>query len=219
MVRRMAVPQAPTSLDCENAALAILDDSVQQAWTGEYRIVSDNLPASDVLPGDLVQAAAASRRANFSAIVREVDIQVTSLAYDRSEYAVRFANDSAEQLAAKFSKTTLPDPLPVPLTTNGPSSALYLASLTGAQVTNVIATQITVDTGTTPPAGGGFEVRQSDGGWGASSDGNLVGRYATQTIVLPRLSRIQEYVLRQYDSSAPAKYSRQSALVHVDYPL
>lgn len=192
---------------------------MQQAWTGEYRVVSDSLPASDVLPGDLVQVAAASRKANFSAIVREVDIQVTSWAYDRSEYVVRFANDSAEQLAAKFSKTTLPDPLPVPLTTNGPSSALYLASLTGAQVTNVIATQITVDTGTTPPAGGGFEVRQSDGGWGPSSDGNLVGRYATQTIVLPRLSRIQEYVLRQYDGSTPAKYSRQSALVHVDYPL
>lgn len=42
--------------------------------------------------------------------------------------------------------------------------------------------------------------------------------YATQSFTLPRLSRIQEYVLRQYDNSSPAKYSRQSALVHVDYP-
>ena len=219
VVRHMTVPPAPTSLDCENAALAILDDAVQQAWTGEYRVVSDSLPTADVLPGDLVQVAAISRKANFSAIVREVDIQVMSLAYDRSEYVVRFANDPAEQLAAKFAKATLPDPLPIPLTTSGPSSALYLPSLTSAQVTNVIATQITLDAGTTAPAGGGFEVRQSDGGWGASSDGNLVGRYTTQAIVLPRLSRIQEYVLRQYDGSTPAKYSRQSALVHVDYPL
>jgi len=83
----------------------------------------------------------------------------------------------------------------------------------------VIATQITVDAGTVPPAGGGFEVRRSDGGWGAAGDGNLVGRYTTQSFVLPRLSRIQEYVVRQYDNSTPAKYSRQSAVVHVDYPL
>ena len=62
-------------------------------------------------------------------------------------------------------------------------------------------------------------MRRSDGGWGATSDGNLVGRYGSRSIKLPRLSRIQEYLLRQYDGSSPAKYSRHSALVHVDYPL
>lgn len=217
-VRRMSVPPAPTSLDCENAALALLDDSVQQAWSGEYRIASDSLPANDVLPGDGVQVSAPSRQANFPAIVREVDVQVTSLAYDRSEYAIKFANDAAKMLAREFAKTTLPDPLPTAFTTTGPSSSLYLPSLTAVQVTDVIATQITVDTGTVPPAGGGFEVRRSDGGWGPTGDGNLVGRYTSQSILLPRLSRIQDYVLRQYDGSSPAKYSRQSALVHVDYP-
>ena len=217
-VRRMSVPPAPTSIDCENAALAWLDDSVQQAWSGEYQIVSDCLPANDVLPGDAVQVAAPSRQANFPAIVHEVHVQVTSLAYDRSEYAIQFANDAAEMLAREFAKATLPDPLPTAFTTTGPSSSLFLPSLTAVQVTDVIATQITVDTGTAPPTGGGFEVRRSDGGWGPTSDGNLVGRYTTQSIVLPRLSRIQDYVLRQYDGSSPAKYSRQSALVHVDYP-
>jgi hypothetical protein len=218
VVRRLSVPPAPTSIDCENAALALLDDAVQPAWSGEYKTVSDCLPANDVWPGDAVQVAAPSRRANFAAIVREVDLQVTSAAHYRSEYAIRFSNDACELLAAEFSKTTLPDPLPVPLTTGGPSSSLYLPSLTNVQVTNVIATQITVDMGAAPPPGGGYEVRQSDGGWGATSDGNLVGRYTTQVIALPRLSRIQEYVVRQYDGSSPAKYSRQSALVHVDYP-
>ncbi|HZD31874.1 MAG TPA: hypothetical protein VE779_09460, partial [Candidatus Angelobacter sp.] len=90
MVRRMSVPLAPTSIDCENAALALLDDTVQPAWSGEYTIVSDCLPTNDVLPGDAVQIAAPSRQANFPAIVREVDVQVTSAAYDRSEYAIRF---------------------------------------------------------------------------------------------------------------------------------
>ena len=217
-VQRMSVPPAPTSVDCENAALALLDDAVEKAWVGEYAVVSDNLPSSDVWPGDFVQVAAPSRQANFSAIVREADVRVMSLAQDRSAYTIRFANDAAEPMAAEFAKMKLPDPLPVAFTTNGPSSPLYLAALTSAQVTSIIATQIGVDTGTTPPAGGGFEVRRSDGGWGATSDGNLVGRYATQTFVLPRLSRVQEYVLRQYDNSSPAKYSRQSALLHVDYP-
>ena len=218
-VRHMAVPPAPTSIDCENAALALLDDTVQPAWAGEYRTISDCLPANDVLPGDAVQVIAPSRQANFGAIVREVDVQVTSAAWDRSEYAIKFANDAAELLSCKFAKATLPDPLPVPFTTNGPSSALFIADLTAVQVTNVIATQVTVDTGTAPPTGGGFEVRSSDGGWGPTNDGNLVGRYTTETIVLPRLSRSQDYLVRQYDGSSPAKYSRQSALVHVDYPL
>jgi hypothetical protein len=217
-VRHMSVPQALTSIDCENAALALLDDATQSAWEGEYRVISDCLPTTDVQPGDAVQVVAPSRQANFAAIVREVDLQVTSLAYDRSEYGIRFANDAAEVLARRFAKTTLPDPLPVPFASSGPSSSLFLPSLTAVQVTEVIATEITVDTGTAPPAGGGFEVRQSDGGWGATSDGNLVGRYTTQTSDLPRLSRVQEYVIRQYDGSSPAKYSRQSALVHVDYP-
>jgi len=31
------------------------------------------------------------------------------------------------------------------------------------------------------------EVRRSDGGWGPTINGNLVGRYTSRTIVLPRL--------------------------------
>jgi len=218
-VKRMSVPPAFTSADCENAALALLDDTVQQAWAGEYRIASEDLPASEVLPGDGVQVAAPSRHANFAAIVREVEVQVLSLGHDRSEYVIRFANDAAELLAAEFSKATLPDPLPAAFTTSGPSSGMYLPALTGTQVTEVIATEITVDAGTEPQWGGGIEVRRSDGGWGATSAGNLVGRYGGRIIRLPRLSRIQDYLLRQYDGSSPAKYSRHSALVHVDYPL
>ena len=57
--------------------------------------------------------------------------------------------------------------------------------------------------GRAPPTGGGIEVRRSDGGWGPTSDGNLVGRYTNRRIGLPRLSRVQEYLLRQYDGSSP----------------
>jgi hypothetical protein len=112
----------------------------------------------------------------------------------------------------------LQEPLTTVFSATGPSSSLYLPPLTGAQVTNIIATQITMDAGTAPPTGGGIEVRRSDGGWGTGSNGNLAGRFATQSFVLPRLSRVQDYYLRQYDASNPRKYSRYSMLLHIDYP-
>ena len=218
-VRRLRLPLALSDIDCETAASSILDDSVQQAWSGQYQIVSDFLPVEDVLPGDAVQVSTPSRGAQFNAIVRDVEVQVTSLGDDRSQYDIKFANDADEPLAFKLESVTLPEPL-TPIYANGtPSSSLYIDSLTTAQVTNVIASQITIDAGVAPPAGGGIEVRRSDGGWGPGQGGNLAGRFTTETFTLPRLSRAQSYYLRQYDGSSPAKYSRYSALLHVDYPL
>jgi hypothetical protein len=62
-------------------------------------------------------------------------------------------------------------------------------------------------------------VRRSDSGWGPGGSANLAGRFTTEAFNLPRLSRVQDYYLQQYDGSSPAKYSRYSALLHVDYPL
>jgi hypothetical protein len=63
------------------------------------------------------------------------------------------------------------------------------------------------------------EVRWSDAGWGQGNDRNLAGRFSSQTFTLPRLARIQNYFLRQYDASAPPRYSRYSTALHLDYPL
>jgi hypothetical protein len=238
-LRRLQLPPAPTSIDCENAATALLDDSVQQAWQGEYKIVSDFLPVADVLPGNAVQVSTPSRGADFTAVVRQVELQVVSLADDRSQYEIKFANDACDPLALKFDVVSLPEPagtvydLGTPSSsplidslsaariydTGTPSSPLYIDSLTAAQVTNVIATEITIDAGAAPPAGGGIEVRRSDGGWGSSDSDNLAARFTTQQFTVPRLERVQGYYLRQYDGSSPAKYSRYSVLLHVDYPL
>jgi hypothetical protein len=217
-VRHLKLPPALTSIDCENAASALLDDSVQTAWQGEYQVMSDSL-STDVIPGNTVQVSAASRGAMFNAIVREVELQVMSLRDDLLQYKIKFANDAAAPLALTADGITLPAPLTTIFNINTPSSSLYIASLTASQITNVIATEITVDTGVAPPAGGGIEVRRSDGGWGPSDSGNLAGRFTTSTFVLPRLSRVQGYYLRQYDGSTPPKYSRYSMLLHVDYPL
>ena len=97
--------------------------------------------------------------------------------------------------------------------------ALFLPDLTAAGITQVTSTTVNVDVGVTPPASGGIEVRRSDAGWGAANDRNLVGRFTTQTFTLPRLARIQNYFLRQYDASVPPRYSRYSTALHIDYPL
>jgi hypothetical protein len=83
----MSVPPAPTSIDCENAALALLDDTAQPAGTGEYRIVSDCLPANDVLPGDSYKWRFRRASRTLRPSSREVDVQLTSLAYPLSSMA------------------------------------------------------------------------------------------------------------------------------------
>ncbi len=217
-VRHLTQPSAPTSIDCENACLCLLDDSVEPAWAGECQVVSDFLPVGDIIPSEAVEVSVPSRGAAFTAIVREVDVQVLSLADDCSNYAIKFANEAAEPVALQFENVTLPAPLTTIYTTTMPSSSLYIPSLTAAVITDVIATEITVDAGVNPPPGGGIEVRRSDGGWGPASSGNIAGRFTTRTFILPRLSRVQGYYLRQYDGSSPAKYSRYSTLLHINYP-
>ena len=78
---------------------------------------------------------------------------------------------------------------------------------------------VTVDAGSTPPAGGGIEVRYSDAGWGVDNNRNLVGRFTTSSFTLTRYARAQNYFLRSYDGSVPPKYSRYSTALHVDYPF
>jgi hypothetical protein len=223
MVRAMKTPSARTQADCENAALAILDDAGGLAWTGTYQTWSDYLPgaAADIFPGDAVAVNIPSRNAVFGAIVRTVSIDVVDPADDRGIYTMEFANDLAAPLALQdgSSATTVPlQDLPVQLSTTQVGS-YYLASLTEAQITQVSSTTVSVDAGVAPASGGGIEVRLHDYGWGVANDRNLLGRFSTQTFSLARLARTQTYFMRLYDNSSPPRYSRYAAALHVDYPL
>jgi hypothetical protein len=217
-------PSARTQADCENAALAILDDAVETAaWSGTYETWSDFLPggAGDIFPGDGVAVNVPSRAAVFSAIVRQVTIDVTDPADDRGMYTIEFANDLAAPLALQdaASATVVPlQDLPVQLST-AQVGAYYLQNLTEAQITEVSGTTAAVDAGMTPPAGWGIEVRANDYSWGVGNDRNLLGRFTTETFSLPRVARTQNYFLRLYDNSSPPRYSRYAAALHVDYPL
>jgi len=222
IVRTVKTPSARTQADCENAALAILDDATGAAWSGTYETWSDFLPgeAADIFPGDGVAVNVPSRNAVFSAIVRRVSIDMVDPANDRGMYEIDFANDAGAALAIQDAGSTTTIPLqdsPVRLSTDRVGS-YYLANLTEAQITQVSSTTVTVDAGLAP-ASGGIEVRVHDYGWGVANDRNLLGRFTTQTFTLPRVARSQTYFLRLYDSSSPPRYSRYAAALHVDIPL
>ena len=223
IVRTVKIPSARTQADCENAALGILDDAGGLAWRGTYQIWSDFLPggAADIFPGDGVTINVPSQNAVFTAIVRNVSLDVVDPADDRGMYTIEFANDLAAPLALQdeSSATTVPlQDMPVALSMNQVGT-YYLADLTDAQITQVTSTTVQVDAGTAPGSGYGIEARANDYGWGVANDRNLLGRFNTQTFSLPRLARTQNYFLRLYDNSSPPRYSRYAAALHVDYPL
>jgi hypothetical protein len=223
VMRTIKMPGARTQFDCENAALAILDDSVGAAWSGTYQTWSDFLPgaANDIFPGDAVAVNVPSRGAVFSAIVRAVTIEEVDPANDRGMYTIEFANDLAAPLALQEQSSAVTIPLgdlPARQST-GQVGSYYLANLTEAQLTQVTSTTVSVDAGVAPGSGCGIEVRIHDYGWGVGNDRNLLGRFNTQTFSLPRLARSQTYFLRLYDSSTPPRYSRYAAALHVDSPL
>jgi len=223
MVKAVKSPSARTQADCENAALAILDDATGAAWAGTYQTWSDFLPggAADIFPGDGLAVNVPSRNSVFEAIVRSVSIEVVHPADDRGVYTIEFANDLAKPLALEESTSAVAVPLqdlPVRLSPAQVGS-YYLANLTDAQVTAVSSTTVQVDIGIALTGGLGVEVRAHDFGWGTSNDRNLLGRFTTQTFSLARLARTQNYFLRLYDGSSPPRYSRYAAALHVDYPL
>jgi len=222
LVRTLKAPAARTQADCENAALALLDDASNQGWAGRYMTWSDFLPggARDIFPGDAVVVNVPSRGAEFEAVVRSVEIEYRDPANDRGVYSVEFANDAAGAISMQTEASATAVPLqdvPARLATTQVGS-YYLSSLVNAQVTQVTSTTVQVDAGMSPGSGLGIEVRTRDFGWG-SNDRNFLGRLSARTFTLPRLGRTQTYFLRLYDGSSPTRYSRYAAVLHVDYPL
>jgi len=137
---------------------------------------------------------------------------------EHSRYKINFADDTASSLSFKFEKSKSTAALNVVPIANTAVGSAVLPDLTSAQVTQVASTTADIDAGVIPPSGGGIEVRWSDLGFGPYNDQNLAGRFTTQTFTLPRLSKVQDYYLRQFDASTPPKYSRFSAALHIDYP-
>ena len=220
VVKRVTLPAARTSVDCEKAALMLLEDGVEARISGECQGWSDALPggAEDCFPGDGLELEMPSRGMSAATIVREVGIELIKPSEERSRYTIVFANDSSEPGGFSFENASGPAG-EVKALAKEEVGANCIGDLAGAEVTDVSSTQITMDMGCGAPAGGGFEARRSDYGWGAENDRNLAGRFSTRTFTLARLARAQEYYVRQYDGGSPRRYSRHSTLLRVDYPL
>jgi len=204
-----------------NRTYGLIDDGINPGWAGEYDAWSDFLPgnAEDIFPGDAMDVNVPSQHAIFRAIVREVNIAVLDLDGEHSQYKIRFADDAAEPLAFAFDTAMVSHSLNITATDVAAIGASFLSDLTASEITQVTSTTVSIDAGTDVSAGIGFEVRRSDSGWGQDNDRNLVGRFSTRNFSVPRLARVQDYFLRQYDNSIPARYSRYSAGLHIDYPL
>jgi hypothetical protein len=220
-VRHVKSPPARTTADCENAALALLSDGATAGWIGKYEVWSDFLPgaAQDIFPGDALVVNVPSCSANFQAIVHEVEIQFQDLAGEHSIYKIQFADAAAKTVSFEFDSAIVATPLNIAQIIDAQVGSTFLPDLTSAQVTAVASTTVSIDAGISPPIGGGFEVRWSDSAWGTFNDENLAGRFTTRTFTLPRLSRVEDYFVRQFDGSVPPKYSRHSSALHIDFPF
>jgi hypothetical protein len=219
MVAHVSAPAPRSSLDCEQAARALLDDLTQAGFTAEYQAWAGMLPggASDVQPGEQWNITAAMWGVSSSAIVREVGITFEALSDEFARFAVKLANEAAKPIACQFSRSKHNSLVPVVSSNLQDSISSRPAGLPNARLTTWSASSMTLDAGSDPITGGGFEVRvEGDWGWGTTIDRNLVGRYTSRTITLANTGVTQSLYLRQYDASTPPQYSVYSTIVNLE---
>ena len=213
-------PPARSSEDCEAAAQAVLSFASNRAAAigGSYTAV--NPPAGDVWPGDAL--ALTANGSSTSAMVRRVTVVEQGASPEVLTYQIAFANDWAEGLGMTLSETVAADALlPATATDASVSEAdrvlANLQQLTVASATSAnVALQ--VDAGMDAPAGGGFEVRRRDGGFGLNT-GDLVLRSPVRGFTIPVAATDEAFFVRMYDASSPALYSRASSAVLTHLPV
>jgi hypothetical protein len=215
---RVLKPEARSSMDCESAARAVLSFAASRAaaLAGTYGAVN---PAADVWPGDVL--AITSGGQTMSVVVRQVKIVDGMARPEMLTYSMAFANDWAEGLGLTLSETIAANALlpPTALNSTIPPGSNVLANLQQLQVVSATGAALQVDTGTAPPAGGGFEVRRRDYDFGPGVDQDLVLRSPVRSFSIPREGQIEHYYVRMYDGSTPPLYSRFSSAVFTDLPV
>lgn len=206
-------PLARSSEDCEAAAQAVLALATSRAAaiSGGYTAIN---PA-DVWPGDVL--AITANGGAMSVVVRTVAIADGHAAPELLTYRIGFANDWAEALGITLSEAIAPDAILPPEALAAP--AQVLANLTALTVTSATAAALQIDAGVDPPAGGGFEVRRRDFGFGAGAGQGLVLRSPVRSFSIPRSAQVETYYVRMYDASTPPLYSRHSSAVFVNLPI
>jgi hypothetical protein len=151
---------------------------------------------------------------NAQVVVRTVKLVYRQSYPDIIEYEISFANDWADDLAIKTSTTVPADAwLPAPI------APAYLANLSGLTVPALNGSNVTVNTGTTAPPGGGFEVRKRDFAFMPGQDPDLVMRGSQPNMTFARTTASERFYIRMYDGAVPPNYSEFSAALFFNLPL
>jgi hypothetical protein len=169
----------------------------------------------DVWPGDVLAVSSTSAGLNANLVVRKVQIELLCTWPGLAKYVVEFANDWADALSIKTSKT-VPADVWLP---QQPETLLLLANLSALSVTALTGSAIQVSANVTPPTNGGFEVRRRDWAFGPGTNSDLVLRSPVANFTIPREAAGERYYVRMYDGSTPPNYSRFSNAVFVNVPL
>ncbi len=208
-------PAARSSQDCRDAALTLaqIASGVSALWSGTYKGTRSSF-AADVWPGDALQLNAPSTDLDAQVVVRRVKVTYPPCYPDLVEYEIAFANDWAADLAIRTS-ATVPADTWLPAVIN-PTFAANLSELT---MTSLSGATVTISTGTTPPTGGGFEIRLRDYAFQPGEDTDLVIRAATETLSFTRIAASDRYYVRAYDGATPPNYSEFSAVLILNLPL
>ena len=220
---RVVSPEARSSVDCESAAMAILSFSTAQAAavSGSYAAEisaadgAGTFAGGDCWPGDVL--AVTTENQTLNVIVRKVTVEDGHAAPELLRYKISFANDWAEGLGMKLSEAIAMDAL-LPQTASA-GAAEVLANLPSLAVVSATGTALQVDAGMAAPAGGGFEVRRRDNGFGPGAAADLVLRSPVRSFSIPRVSYGERYYTRMYDGSSPPLYSRWSSAVFCNLPV
>jgi hypothetical protein len=208
-------PAARSSADCLNAAQAIEQASagVSALCSGTYS-GNRNSFASDVWPGDALLLNAPSAGLDVQVVVRAVKVSYRASYPDLVQYLIEFANDWATDLAIKASATVPADAwLPAAV------APTWLANLTSLTVTTLNGTTVAINTGLTPPAGGGFEIRRRDFAFMPGEDPGLVTRATSSGITFARETANDKFYVRMYDGASPPNYSEFSTALFINLPL
>jgi hypothetical protein len=208
-------PPARCSADCRAAAQVMEQAaaSVSALWSGTYKGNRASF-ASDVWPGDALLLNAPSTNLNAEVVVRAVKVTYSASYPDLVEYEVAFANDWADDLAIKTT-ATVPANAWLPATI----APTVLANLEWLTVTALNGSTVTVNTGATPPSGGGFEIRRRDFVFMPGEDPTLVLRGSEQNLTFSRVSASDRFYIRMYDGSTPPNYSEFSTALFINLPL
>jgi hypothetical protein len=219
IVLRVTAPAPRTSLDCEQAARALLDDLTQPGCSGEYQSWIGSLPqgATDVQPGEQWNISAASLGVRCAVVVREVEIDFQDLTDQYAQFKLHFANDAAQPFTFRFGRAKHNALITVVASEMSDDVSARPCGLPDARVTAWSTKTLTLDAGIAPVPGGGIEVRvEGDWGWGMAMNQNLVGRFTGQTFTLPNTGVTQTFYLRQFDGSTPAKYSPYATVLNLE---